>query len=265
MKALLVVNYNGEQLSYETVTYDPKTGFKDANGNTVWAWHILDISRDTRSKYVKCSSCGELIKNTPEAIEAHKTKQSSQKDCLSCSKAKEGYGKELIKKTYVPDPNNPGMLISTVKSRVELRCDISWKSIYHEDSERMCKYMQCTHATYQPFSDWFTEYPHAFEVLPTVDMLLEKKWKLDHVVDGGIVYHHPRMTTLEALVNTKGVVTEFRVTGLRNGSVARMRYSKKYDLCFFAGTALRGYTLSHPYSLPDNKYESALPKIKELF
>ena len=265
MKALLAINHDNEQFTYESVTYEPKTGFKDAKGNVIWAWHIIDLSRDTRANYVRCGSCGALIKNTPEAIEAHKASQASKKDCLSCDRIRENYGKALIKKTYTPDPKNPGMFISTVKHRVELKCDRSWQSIHHPDSERVCKYMQCTYANYSPFTDWFTRYPHAFEVLPTVDMLLEKKWKLDHVVDGGIVYHHSRMTTLEALVNTRGVVTEFRIAGLRNGNVAKIRYSKKYDRCFFPGSTIQGYTTSQPSNLSDSKYEAALPKIKELF
>ena len=265
MKALLT-QYGTEQLVYVNVTYDAKRGFVDPDGNQIHAWKILDISRDSRLNSVVCGSCKTLVKNTPEAIEAHKQSQRDKKDCLQCSEVREMYDREFLKKSYTPDPKNPGKYISTVKNRVGLKCNSSWYDIHDERTEHYCKYLRCTHADYTPFSDWFVQHPHAFEVLPTVDMLVQKKWKLDFVTDRCIQYSHSRMTTLKAVVNTKGVVEEFNMHGLIGNNMARMRYSKKYDQCYFsAANAIKGYVVSVPTTIPSNKYQSALSKIKELF
>lgn len=264
MQALLR-EYNGEQLVYVNVTY--KHGnFYTPEGSCLSRWQILDISRDNRKNYVVCSYCGEMVKNTEEALEEHRQKMANAKNCLKCKKLREGYSKQLGKKNYVPDPNNPGQYIVTYKYSTTLMCDNNYwdYEIGTEEANRHCIYNQCKSASYDPICDIFTNYPHLFDTLPTVDILKKKKWKVLHSNNNMdyVGFTHPYMSSLNAYVNKKGIVDFFEITG-RDGLHWYVMYSHRYDkLLFYRGD---GYREARPVSLTEGKYNSALKHIKELF
>ena len=258
MRALLK-NYDNEQFVYVNVCHDGKD-FRTPDGKIVVETNIVDISRDNRNNYVKCGGCGELVKNTPEEIEKHWKAKAKNKNCLTCKKLSEGYRKKDIKKTYSVDPQDPTKYIVKMKYSNELYCSNSWQShpINTKASDECCMYYACKNATMYEIEDTFTKYPNLFEILPTVDMLIQKKWKLEVRHDDFMIYHHPTMTTLKARVNTKGIVYDFLI----NGCYLAM-YSKKYDKLFYCGDSK--YKTRFPYSLNVSKKDSAEIKIKELF
>jgi hypothetical protein len=200
-----------------------------------------------------------MVKNTPEAIAVQKEERASQNNCLKCSSIKEGYGAEKLKVSYTEDPNNPGKYIVKKKYCSELYCDVNYRRppINTEEADSCCKYYACRNADMIEFSDTFTKYPNLFEILPTVDMLIQKKWKLEIRYDTYATYHHPTMTTLKAHVNSKGIVTHFEIVGYN------AMYSKKYDTMFYCGGSK--YSTRFPSNLNENKKLSATTKIKELF
>ena len=257
MRALLK-NYKDEQLVYVNVKYE-ENKFFTADGERVIETNIIDIARDNRNQYVKCSVCGELVKNTPEAIEAHKEERAKQKNCLKCPFVREGYGKSKAKVAYSEDSNNPGKYIVKRKYSVELVCGAKYyqPKINTPEADLCCQYYACRNASMIEISDIFTKNPNMFEVLPTVDMLIQKRWKFESRSDNNVIYHHPTMTTLKARVNSKGVVIEFIIAGYT------AMYSKKYNKLFYCGGDK--YNKTFPYGLNVNKKESAAKKIAELF
>lgn len=266
MKAL-VKDYAGQQLVYVTVHY--KNGnFYDEHENKISYINVLDISRDNRKNTVFCSACGELIDNKPEAIEKHWKAKAKGKDCFTCKYVREHYSRNSGKKTIKPDPNNPGMYIVTTKyPATTLYCSRSWQEPYinTESADRGCVFYECKNAQYTPFTDFFLEYPHAFDTLPTVDMLVSKRWKLTDMRSGYLVYVHPRMTTMEAFVNSKGIVTEFKLNKVHQDYNARFMWSKKYDKMIYMDN--RKYFKDMPWYAVHNmsKMNSAIEKVKELF
>lgn len=264
MKAL-IRDHNNEQLVYVNVKHNGNR-FLDEEGREIAITNIIDVFRDNRTKYVRCSNCGELIKNTPEAIEAHWRVKASRKNCLQCEKMRETYSKTPIKKTFVPDAKDPDRYIVTNKYSVNLVCSMGYRTvnINSEDAKTNCKYFRCKNATYTPISDIFTQYPHLFDTLPTVDMLIKKKWKFNGFVSNQryISYIHPHMKTLTAFANCKGIVTQF---SLKIGSRCySFMYSKKYDNFVYMGVSQ--YSFDFPYEVRNaSKSTSAFAKVKELF
>jgi len=262
MKVLLR-NFNGEHFACVDVEYCDK-GFVTKSGNRICETDIVEVFRDTRTKHVICSVCGELVKNTPEAIEAHWTSKAKAKNCLTCSNCAENYGKEMIKKTYKADEANPGKYISTVTTRMSLYCNIGYirNSINTEEADAYCKYYRCKTAEYNEIKDFFTKFPHPFDNLPTCDMLTQKKWKIEKIYCDFIYYHHPKMKTLKAVVNNKGIVDHFIVYDTERTGTIRAVYSEKYDELFFMN---HGCYKTVNFNIPSDRKESCLQKIKELF
>ena len=264
MKAL-IRDYDGQQFVYINVKHNGKS-FVDEKGQDIYLSSIVDVFRDNRSKYVRCSNCGELIKNTPEAIEAHWRDKANKKNCLQCNKMAETYEKTPIKKTYVPDPQNPTRYIVTNKYAVKLVCRSGYysRTIGTDAANESCKFLACKFASYQPINDIFTEYPHPFDTLPTVDMLLQKRWKLVGFerMNNYIAYSHPSLKSLQAHVNSKGIVSYFTLkVGSRDWC---FMYSKRYDKhLYFDGVT---YYKDFPYEVRNaSKSASAFAKAKELF
>ena len=262
MKVLLR-NYNGEHFACVDVDYN-NSGFHTKDGKRILEVDVVEVFRDTRSKYVICNVCGELVKNTPEAIEAHWKAKAKEKNCLSCDNCCEGYDKKMTKKTYKADKSNPGKYISTVTTQMSLYCNYSYprQLINTEDSDRHCKYYRCRNAEYSTVNDFFTKFPHPFDDLPTCDMLTQNKWKIEKIKDNLIYYHHPKMKTLKAVVNSKGIVDHFIVYDTERAGTVRAVYSKKYDKLFFMKN---GSYKTINYDMPVDRKVSCLQKIKELF
>ena len=255
---VLMWQHNGENLVCVDLEYT-KTGWKDKDGNKVQETNIADIFRDTRKNYVICSACGKLVKNTPQDIEDHWKERASQKNCLICNELREGYRKKEIKRTYKQDPENPNKYISTYKYSVELSCSYNGNINDENVVETYCKYLKCKNSDKYEVDDFFTKYPHAFGTLVTVDKLVENKWVHDSVYRNRIRYHHPKMSTLKADVNEKGIVCGFYLTSNSYEAI----YSEKYDKLFFKNNGR--YCIRNVFGINEDRLESYTNKIKELF
>lgn len=266
MKALLR-SYNGESLVYVDVKFaNNKFYFKDDKtlDYRITEWNIIDVAYDNRDKYVICSNCGKMIKNTPEAIEDHWKEEENKKNCMKCRHCIEKYPDRPFKKSYEYDPETQ-MYIATSKYTVNLVCNAAYhyRTINTALADENCIYLKCKNASKIQISDMFTEYPHAFNILPTVDMLVGKRWKFVEVerLSGHLIYCHPSMKTLKAYVNNKGIISYFQ---LRTGdSISTFMYSSKYDKVFYR--AGERYGKEHPWNLSESRRESAFNKVKELF
>ena len=101
---ILLRNYNGEQYVWKKAEMKSATKFALEDGGEVRQADIVSISRDNRKKFVKCSACGEIIRNTPEAIKEHRDRASTSATCFGCKYMREMGSKQLsVKYTLQED------------------------------------------------------------------------------------------------------------------------------------------------------------------
>ena len=266
MKAL-IRGIGAEQFVYKDIVYE-NGRFKTADGcHELSEFNIIHIVKDVRKNKVRCGGCGALIKNTPEAIESHFREMEKDKNCLTCSSVIEGYNTTDKKVKYKPHPTLPGKYIVNQKYTADLMCNVSGRysrqPIGSPDAERMCKYLKCRTAGVREITgDFFIDYPGAFTVFPTVDKLIEKGWVFESISRNMAVYHHKRMTTLKAIVNSKGIIHNFRAFYKRNDCID-MVYSDKYDKVFYIRNGNR-YCTTY-CDIDDSKADSYAKRIKELY
>lgn len=98
MRVLLRSRPNGDQYVWKKAEMKDARTFALEDGTCVYQAGIVSISRDNRKKFVKCSSCGALIRNTPEAIKEHTNRASTSASCFGCQYMREGDGKQLSAK-----------------------------------------------------------------------------------------------------------------------------------------------------------------------
>ena len=270
MKALLR-SYNGEPFVYVDVVYKNCNFYLKDGTTIVRQKDIIDTIYDNRKNYVTCRVCGKMVKNNQESIENHWEEMAKKKDCFKCNLLLETYRETSSEsKKYKRVEKNSEQYFVTKKYKAVLRCNNSWRHqplINTPEADETCVFYKCRNAAYDEISDHFTRYPHAFDVLPTVDMLVQKRWKYSKALNAHsannamLMYHHPTMTTLTTLVNSKGIVDSFE---LKTGNyINRMMYSKKYDKFFYIGA--RVYQNDPVNHIENSRRASAEAKVKELF
>ena len=103
MRVLLRSCPNGDQYVWKKAEMKDARTFALEDGTCAYQAGIVSISRDNRKKFVKCSSCGALIRNTPEAIKVHTDRASTSASCFGCQYMREGDGKQLSAKYTLQD------------------------------------------------------------------------------------------------------------------------------------------------------------------
>ena len=194
--------------------------------------NILSVKDDNRIGYVVCGNCGEMIENTPEAIEKHYEEREALRDCLACGSLAE-YGNRRDKEsTYMK--NEDGTYHVTHTYNIKLQCDYGYWS-YDIDSKEainQCPYYQCRKRGVQPINDIFVSHPEPFVKQLTVDALNKKKYQFLRYSDGYFQYDMKLRGTLKAMVNDFGIVEYFMFEN--RGWVYRLYYSDKYNKLFYA-------------------------------
>ena len=273
MKILLKNNGNEEFVWKDAIYKDGHFQYvNDAGEQTkLNLTDILSVSDDDRNKYVVCANCGELIKNTPKAIEKHFVTKESNRDCMSCSELYIGKRQDTIKRSYIKLEDDSYQI--TDKFVAPLRCGRYYGvDINSEKAINNCKYLRCRTAGVQKISDIFTEYPGVFDVVITTDMLSEKKWNycgaktVYNYTFGSyrqiFKYNGHLRETLYAVVNSLGLVEYFEVW--HNRASYKFYYSVKYDKFFYedCGFYKEGYPTN---KISESKYESVCKKIRNLY
>lgn len=263
MKALLR-KFDNDCFVYTDVVYECGS-FKTPDGRIVNENGIIHIVKDNRKNKVRCKGCGDLIKNTPEDIEAHFKEREDKKNCLTCSHVKESYRKASIGRKYKPHPTEEGQYICEHQYKTDLYCSHGGgtRLINTTESDEKCKYLMCRKmGVTEVTNDFFLDYPGAFTTFPTVDKLIEKNWIFESMNSNFIVYHHKRMTTLKAIVNNKGIINNFRAC-YKHSDAVDIVYSDKYEKAFYLVGGK--YSTGHCSDLTQAKAESYIAKIKELY
>ena len=144
MKVLLRI-YNGEPFVWKKAEMKNATQFTLEDGSIASQIDIVSISRDNRKKFVICSACGAIIKNTPEAIKEHSLRGTISATCFGCKYMRENNSKQLSAK-YTPQED--GSYIINTKKNVKLSCGYSYRyfDINSQNARDICMYKNCATA-----------------------------------------------------------------------------------------------------------------------
>lgn len=261
MRALLR-SCNGEQYVWKKVEMKNADTFAVEGGLEVHQTGIVSISRDNRKKFVRCSICGEIIRNTPEAINAHKDRASTSETCFGCPYFRERNDKQLSAKYTLQED---GSYIVNAKKSVELICGNSWSrpDINSQKAREVCKFRDCARAEMRAIEDAFTKYPSLFDDMITVDRILENGFteRTEHA-SGAIHYKLKARGHITAVVNNLNIVDYF-IIDYRSHQV-KVMYSKKYNKLFLIRGGVYVEYVRSTY-MPDSTLESIKGKIASLY
>lgn len=263
MRVLLRSCRNGEQYVWKKAEMHSATTFALEDGDYVYQTSVVSISRDNRKKFVRCSSCGELIRNTPEAIKEHTDRASTSATCFGCRYMREGESQQLSAKYTLQED---GSYLVNAKKKTMLYCRVRYisRDINSQEARENCRFKCCATAEMQPIEDVFTKYPGLFDDIITVDKILENGFteKIEYTHRGVTHYKLKGRNHITAVVNKLNIVDRF-VIGYRSQSFDVV-YSKKYDKLFLInGSSYKEYNSSE--SIPDKTLESIKKKIASLY
>lgn len=261
MRALLR-SCNGEQYVWKKVEMKNADTFSVEGGQEVCQTGIISISRDNRKKFVRCSICGEIIRNTPEAINAHKDRASTSATCFGCPYFRERNSKQLSAKYTLQED---GSYIVNAKKSVELVCGNSWScpDINSQKAREVCKFRDCARAEMRAIEDAFTKYPGLFDDMITVDRVLENGFtERIECASGAVHYKLKARNHITAVVNNLNIVDYFIIV-YRSHQVNVM-YSKKYNKLFLIRGGVYVEYVRSTY-MPDSALESIKEKIANLY
>lgn len=224
---LLLRQFNDECYVWKNGSMKDETHFI-VDGKSVLQTDVISISRDNRSKFVKCSACGGILKNTEEAIKEHRLKSTTSATCMGCQYLRESNSKTKSIK-YVLQDN--GKYVSTIKKEMRLLCSRGWGARYDINSKEArdgCKYKCCIDARMDGFKDIFMEYPGIFDDMITVDCVLDAGFtERTKKSNGTSLYTLKGRDNIIAIVNAINIVDSFQVS--RYSHDWTIVYSKKYN------------------------------------
>lgn len=255
---ILLRNYDDKPYVWKDAEYKDEQYFLD--GKRIYETEIAAVD-GIKTDHVVCKTCGEVILNTPEAIEAHYAKRERERDCASCERLQFSRNEPMPKRKLVDIGN--GTFQVTEEFTSKLFCKDGWRTREMTDQYTLqrCSYMQCRANGVRQFNDIFHKYPGVFDTTVTVDALLAKKFKYNGTQGSYFVYDMRSRGTIKALVNKLGIVECFQVSS--NGAKVRYYYSEKYDKLFYASNVI--YIEGYPCWFREAKFDEAHDKIKALY
>ena len=262
MKVLLRI-YNGEPFVWKKAEAKNATQFTLEDGSIASQIDIVSISRDNRKKFVICSACGAIIKNTPEAIKEHKERASTSAICFGCRCLKENSGKQLSAKYTLQED---GSYIVNTKKNAKLSCVYSYRyfDINSQNARDICIYKNCATAEMRSINDVFTKYPGLFDDMITVDKVLDNGFtERTECENRNVVWYKLKArNNITAVVNKLNIVDHF-VIDYRSHTI-QVVYSKKYNKSFIVKNG--GYReLNGLWFIPDNTLANIKAKIASLY
>ena len=217
-----------DSMNWIDVEFDIKTGRIKRAGLEVKETDIVSIKDDERKKYLRCSHCGEIIRNTKSAKESHLNKSLTSDTCFNCNCLTQRNETVTNKKYKLL---SDGSYEVVKKSTCQLVCSKTWTypNIQSEAARSVCRYSGCKEFT--KFEDTFTKYPGLFDDLITVDALDPKKWRFIEIFNGSSEFKVKSRVRVYAIANDKGIIKYFEY---RKGNLSsKFRYSLKYNRIFW--------------------------------
>lgn len=260
---ILLRHWNDKDYVWKEASYKDSQYYIEEDGNEymIYETDIAAVEGHTMVGYVACIACGELIKDTPEDIEAHYRKRETERDCTKCNKLRFERNEDNVKRELVE--NEYGSYDVTEKFTSRLFCGNTYSRIPC-DSHRVaqvCKFYNCRRQGVTRMNDIFAAYPGVFDTVITADVLAEKKLRFDGYSNDYFKYDMKSRNTIKACVNKSGIVECFWASS--NGSGCYFYYSEKYDKLFYRNGA--HYLDGKPYWFRDAKFEELHKRVKALY
>lgn len=231
-----------------------------SDGNAINESHIIAIDDDTRNKYVICSNCGKVIRNTPKAIQAHKALAETSDKCFDCPHMRER-NNVVLKNSYTPQAD--GTYILSTKQQCNLVCTRGFRTPYYdinsETSQENCIYKRCATSSMTNIEDTFTRYPGAFEDMATVDAIDTSKWTLNDTSGNFYSFKASSRFNLTAYVHNTGIISHFEYVSRYTSY--KFRYSKKYNQLFWFDNS----TYSTSYGISQNTQTQLLKLVAAIY
>lgn len=215
---------------WHNACWDGQSKLLSVGKNRLNTTDIISIENDPRTKYVQCSMCNSIIRNTKKAIADHTQLGSSSKACLQCKYVRFD-DTTTLKESIVK--NEDGTYTKVNKTVGTLKCGNAWgkPAIDSNDARKCCIYRRCSADTIAPVDDFFSKYPGAFDDMATIDAIDMNKWDVyckhynDYIeLSWKGRYHISIYTTNLGIIDVMQCY-------YRNKSY-RIVYSKKYDKMF---------------------------------
>ena len=226
MKVLLTPSFE-----WVDAEFQPKSNkIVNKEGMCIYETSIAAIEDDTRSKYVKCKSCGEVLSNNKRAIDAHMKRSDSSDYCLECPYMRVTNEVTHAKKFTI---NPDGTYTKATKTKCDLVCGVGYRNIKidSESARTGCLYGKCKAQGTEHFEDTFSKYPGVFDVVATIDGLDPKHWKFEGMYPDRYIYKAIKRFELYAVANTKGIIIRFDHYWRK--CKYSFVYSKKYGKVFW--------------------------------
>lgn len=260
---ILLRNWEDSHYVWKDATWIGGKFFTEPGKDAINHINILAIKNDERAeKYVMCAHCGAMVKNDPVSIEAHFAEVEAKRDCLKCQYLYERVITTTNKK-YTKNEDGTYDIVKNVNA--SLRCKQEYYSppeINSDRAKQICHFYKCRRRGMQEISDTFTKYPGVFDKSVTIDTLIAKKYVYESYIDGFFEYDLKCRNTVKACVNNAGIVDHFVIKSRGHRYIAF--YSAKYNKVFWIANG-RDYTETMPYYMTDNKLETAMKKISDLY
>lgn len=171
---------------------------------------ILAVKNPVWGKYVYCINCGEVVKNTSEAIEKHYDKREKDANCLTCRNRRDV---ELANDCSVRYKlNEDGTYKRITTTNVEFRCGGYYSRHTPEEAKRnrSCQYYNCRkNGMTTSATNFFETHKNPFAVLATEKSLLSNGWSLVENYETNRVYKY-KNRNLFCTVDRNGIVISFK-------------------------------------------------------
>ena len=256
---ILIRNWEDKEYVWKDATYRDNNYYVD--DRLVLIINIAAVENHPMIGYVACASCGALIRNTPEDIEAHYVESEAKRDCKKCDRLKFSSYREVVERQLVEKEDGVYEVIEKFTS--PLYCGMTYGSVpvTSPRATQICKYYSCRRQGVTTPNDIFTAYPGVFDTAITADVLVEKKLRFDGWNRDFFRYDMKSRNTIKACVNKSGIVECFYATS--NGGGTYFYYSEKYDKLFYRDGAR--YREGKPAWFRDNKFEEVHKRVKALY
>jgi len=238
--------------------WDIQSNKFSVDGNIVKHTSIVSIENYPHEKYVRCTKCGSIIKNTKKAIQEHAQLALSSKACLTC-RYLNGRTMKNLKESLTK--NADGVYIKTMKSECLLTCGYAYSnsSIDDVDARNKCQYRHCGADTVGLIDNFFAKYPGAFDDMATVDALDMSEWQINcRHAGNALEFKWTGRYSLYVHTTGLGIIDRFECNYRNN--IYTIVYSKKYDKMFtFNWGEYSEFTATN--SLFSTQYYNTLMKI----
>lgn len=228
---------------------------------------IMSVRDIKKKMWVRCTGCGEIIRNTPASIRKHKERGADSSYCFKCSKLGINERKVNIR-NFTKNENGEYSMVK--KAEVTLTCNNNrYYRIPRIDShERLttCQYARCHNAEFEEVKGFFEKYPEAFDKMATVDAILQNGYHERHVMSDKEAYRLKGRNDITALINKQNIITHFDIY-YKGNYFKDIHYSAKYDKLFkydAYSNSLREWT-PDIYEMPSTTYNYIKSKIASLY